>query len=205
MLIGLHGKKKSGKDTAFGFIDDYFIQTAPNVVQKRYSEKMKQSAFRLFYPEIDAEDACQVSDYLKREIPCNSVSLTFEHESGMEVVTCTGREFLQRYGTESHRDLFGPDFWVDQCLPLGYDHSREVAVVTDVRFENEAQRIHDLGGTVWQLLRPSEDQGDAHASEVPLPDILIDIVIENTGTLEDFQRDVSNNLHQLTTGVHAHA
>jgi len=30
----------------------------------------------------------------------------------------TGRQALQRYGTEGHRDVFGEDFWVDALLPV---------------------------------------------------------------------------------------
>ena len=29
----------------------------------------------------------------------------------------TFREFLQRYGTEAHRDVFGKDFWLEYTLP----------------------------------------------------------------------------------------
>lgn len=107
----------------------------------------------------------------------------------------SGRTFLQRYGTEAHRDLFGDDFWVDALLPLEIkkfhgDEARwqknfptsDIAVITDVRFENEAERIRDLGGQVWRIDRPDlPETEDQHASEQALPISMVDVVVPNYG------------------------
>jgi hypothetical protein len=78
----------------------------------------------------------------------------------------TFRQFLQRYGTESHRDVFGEDFWVDQTLPTdGYYPGRKI-VVTDVRFDNEYNRIKELNGVVVRVYREGIEPGiDPHPSE----------------------------------------
>jgi hypothetical protein len=125
------------------------------------------------------------------------------------VTNITGRQYLQNLGTEA-RKVFGPDFWVDQVLPqpsyIGRSHHPntgkvewgvkhlhgddvDVLVITDLRFENEAQRIKALGGTIWEVLRPGT-ASDGHASEQKLPSDLIDREIINDGTLEDLEKVV---------------
>lgn len=144
-----------------------------------------------------------------------------------KVMMVTGREFWQRYGTEAHRapDLgssFGPDFWVDNLLPPGkivnelpqgrgtreypeFWHNfkegwagyADVAVVTDVRFPNEAQRILDLDGEVWKI-NADERLGpntDAHPSEQPLPDHLVTRVIDNNHSVAEFQNNLIEALN----------
>jgi hypothetical protein len=65
-----------------------------------------------------------------------------------------------------------------------------VLVITDVRYENEAQRILDLGGVVWAIDRVGI-KSDGHASERPLPADLVDWTIYNDGTVADLERKVS--------------
>lgn len=73
----------------------------------------------------------------------------------------------------------------------------DYAVITDVRFPNEAERIRDLGGVVvyiqndWaeaELQKELERTGkELHISDLKLDDKYIDTVIENNGTLREFQ------------------
>lgn len=77
------------------------------------------------------------------------------------------RRFIQRYGTEGGRDVFGYDCWVilarQAIANLLATHS---IVVTDVRFENEADLIRELGGVVIRVIRPGlEASNDFHRSE----------------------------------------
>lgn len=119
----------------------------------------------------------------------------------------TGREYLQLYGTEAHRQVFGDSFWTDQVLPLGYDSpvipkfwanfpDADIAVVTDVRFTDEAQRVRDLNGHVWEIYRDQIDRGGGktHVSESPISPDLIDQTIYNSSSLEVFNSTVRSVL-----------
>jgi hypothetical protein len=79
--------------------------------------------------------------------------------------------------------------WVpcQTCGGSGKHGQADIACVTDVRFENEAERIHLLGGENWWIDRPFDVEADDHASEVKLPDELIDVRIDNSGTLDQFR------------------
>ena len=169
MLIGLHGKAGSGKDTVFEralVMGERMGLTQPK--RMAFADKLKQSVANLF--DITVEQVEQLK-------------LT----GGEGAFTVLGkpmsmRVLLQRYGTEAHREVFGDNFWVDALLPQGYWHDGHVIFVTDVRFPNEAQRIRQLGGQVYRIQADSELDGAAagHASEIVLPSELIDGVIDNT-------------------------
>ena len=190
MLIGLHGKARSGKDTALGFIDEYFANTATTVEGRSFAAPLKLGAARLFYPTADLDKALDFSDWLKTRGEIQVI----DTKEGDAISHITGRQFLQRYGTESHRDVFSQDFWVKTCLPDGVNHGGRVIVVTDVRFANEAERVRELGGVVWHIIRPESENGDTHASEQPLPPELIDVTIDNDRDLLHFQGEVNDAL-----------
>lgn len=126
LLIGIHGVARSGKDTTAGFIQEWGKFKGHgfgNTFRKRgFADKLKLSVARIFYPDISQEDAIEWCDKIKiDEDPSNRTEIWEYHTWAPDrVVLITGRQLLQRYGTESHRDVFGGDFWVDQLLPTGF-------------------------------------------------------------------------------------
>lgn len=219
-LIGLNGKKKRGKDTAYSLL----TELTESVHREGFADRLKLSALRCFNPNATLEEAVAWADKLKGDEYFVGVVVdkegSDEEEYGSWAEIVTGREFLQYYGTEAHRDVFAPDFWVDQVLPPSTQsrvksdgRSRsviqeyntlalerrfpgvQVLVITDVRFPNEAKRIKEYGGEIWEIIRPELDEqesGDAHASEQPLARELVDKVIINDGSLEDFKAKIAN-------------
>ena len=119
----------------------------------------------------------------------------------------TPREALQKLGTEVGRDIFHSDFWVLQLANRLRFHDNPV-VITDVRFPNEINWIHEMGGSVIEIQRGTqpnwykllkatypdrdresryqimEDYG-IHYSEWAWIGCKINAVIKNNGTLED--------------------
>jgi hypothetical protein len=63
------------------------------------------------------------------------------------------RRFLQVLGTEAVRDHLGEDSWVRALEKSWIESGVENAVVTDVRFPNEAEWIHRQGGTLVRIRR----------------------------------------------------
>lgn len=158
----------------------------------------------------DVDEAVRFINSLKGERPDGSdVTIDlYEHyvDARPQLVhRITGRQFQQYYGTEAHRDVFGKDFWINLVLPnrevdsLGrpqdfffgrpYDPDgtsrdglgwQEILVIPDVRFDDEAEAIKQVGGTTVRVQRDSaEESGDGHASEQPLMGDLVDYVIDN--------------------------
>lgn len=209
-LIGLNGAKGSGKDTVASFVQDWAERRGVHAARRGFADKLKLSACRIFYPDCDLQFALEWANKIK-DADGEGVGYFYTIKDYEEspfardlLKTMSGRQYLQRYGTESHRDVFGEDFWVDQLLPVGSqvaviknfsDNSKypDFALVTDVRFVNEARRVAALDGVVWEVVRPGHEP-DGHASEERLPPQLIDATILNDGTLEDLREQVNNLL-----------
>lgn len=200
LLLGLHGRKGSGKDTVATVIEQWALGNYV-FVKRGFADLLKWSVARLFWPEISMQGAVAWADEAKND---EDWRVYLRHEWAPDIVArVTLRQFLQRAGTEAHRDIFGPNFWVDQLLPLDEKErlrewmrtsplAPEIQVITDLRFENEAERIHELGGHVI-LVDADERQGvneDSHSSEKRLPAEMIDFVFYNNGTVHELHEDV---------------
>lgn len=92
------------------------------------------------------------------------------------------RRLLQRIGG-GHRRLFGPDYWVE----IGRAKWRrlERAVVTDVRYQNEADAIRADGGVIALVTRPGVGPVNGHDSERLPAAIAPDFHLDNDGPIEE--------------------
>jgi hypothetical protein len=62
------------------------------------------------------------------------------------------RWFLQRIGTEGCRAVFGDNFWTDRAVAAIEREGQPLAVIDDMRFENEATAVlAHPHGYVWRL------------------------------------------------------
>jgi hypothetical protein len=197
MLIGLHGRARSGKDTACQFILDWAEENEVDARRDAFADRLKLSAARLFYPDIDVKWALEWADLMKSD---GTVTITFTDPVSEPVSVTeelTGRQLLQRYGTEAHRDVFDTDFWVNAVMDT-YRPDDELLVVTDIRFPNEAEAIREAGGEVWQVLRTQNvDLEDTHASEQPLSPDLIDHVLVNDRSLDHLRSLAVSRVQRL--------
>jgi hypothetical protein len=87
------------------------------------------------------------------------------------------REVLQYVGTEIFRKM-QPKVWTNTLLRRIKQDSYQMALVSDVRFDNEIEAIKEAGGIVVGLLR-NYKSSDNHASEQVNLD-LCDILVDNT-------------------------
>lgn len=99
------------------------------------------------------------------------------------------RLLAQTLGTEWGRSI-DPDFWVHVTESLIHRDTPSRAVITDVRFDNEAKWIQRQGGLVIEILRPDAVPVNQHASELGVHPYLIDFTIVNDGRLSDFESQV---------------
>lgn len=189
MLLGLTGFKGSGKNTVADYLTEKY-----NFEQLSFATKVKKSAAACF--GIDPE----IWEKLKNN-PAAMIRIETSSFPGSRDIIIesriTAREFLQHYGVEAHRDIFGDDFWVDQVLPDEnypnrgwYDRN---AVITDVRFENEVIRVRKNGGAIINIQRDST-QAEDHASEQAIDSKYIKHTIQNNGSIEDLHKSVDEFL-----------
>jgi hypothetical protein len=101
------------------------------------------------------------------------------------------RQMLQTLGTEWGRGMVHDEIWIRIAMEQASQHLTvgRCVVITDVRFDNEAQAIVNAGGEVWRVVRNGWTclSGDAasHLSEGGVSNHLIARTIDNSGTLDD--------------------
>jgi len=133
---------------------------------------------------------------LKKMVAALGLSLD-EIEGRLKEAPCellcgkTPRHAMQTIGTEWGRNLIGEDLWIRAWKHAVRKLPAEVSVVADdVRFENEANAIRELGGAVVFIKRPSlAAPASNHASEGLRPDVA-DYEIINDGGVEHLLRNV---------------
>jgi hypothetical protein len=192
MWIGITGAARSGKDTVYQILKEHFGEDCQRF---GFADKLKDSACALLNINREQLEGLKIFDSVKFRLILDEdwggpVDYCFPDDDIM-VEPFTMRALLQRYGTEAHRDIFGKDFWVEQLFN-GVNHTmlhNKICVITDVRFDNEAQAIKVRDGLVIRLVRSGTGEMQ-HASEVPINHMLVDYVIFNDGSLDDLKKKV---------------
>ena len=136
MLIGFSGKKGSGKS----FFADYLVNNKL-FIKLSFASPLKEITKILF--NLSDED---VKDPIKKEL----INPKFN---------ASPRELMQWLGTDIMREEFNKKFdysgsiWIDSVkdkVKTLLDDNKDV-VIDDVRFQNEVDMIHSLGGIVINL------------------------------------------------------
>jgi len=166
-LIGLAGPARSGKDTAATFL------VAQGVNQYYFAKPL--------YEALSVMLGMSVADLKRRK------------EETIYPFGKTIRYMLQTLGTEWARTLVHPDYWV-MLADSFFHRSEQSVVISDVRFENEANWIRQLGGMVFHLDRADRSVIDnaEHQSENGVKVGEMDIVIDNNSSVDDLYRRLSD-------------
>lgn len=212
LLVGIHGRARSGKDETFLAIQKWAAGEELSALRGAFADRMKLSMVRAFFPQCDMEFALAFCERMKLDEA--EVQIFFP---GGDLVSIGSRSYHVNYGNSGHRDLLDINIWVDQLLPDTKTRREmtspfypdwhenftqdgflaDVAVVTDVRMENEAERVIKLGGKIVKINRNVEQM--SHTSEQPLHENLIDYHLDNNGSIEDLQDRVADLMNEITS------
>lgn len=169
MLIGLAGVAGSGKDT----VGDHL-----GVKTYAFAQPMKE-ACRLIFNWTD--------EHLH-----GSLKEAIDPKYGI-----SPRQAFQTIGTEWGRNLINQNIWLIRAEQEIDKHND--LVITDVRFDNEAQLIRRNGGIVINIIRPDINGVNPHVSENSLSPNQIDHHIVNDGTLWELYRKVDTLLNVIAS------
>lgn len=187
MIIGFTGRMGSGKNEAAKQLASMYPKG--KVVEISFARKLKESASALLDISLDDIERWKNDPHIR---------VVVRGTDGYAYADMGFRGFLQRFGTEAHRNVFSEDFWLDAALPLDGPYDSDVIyAVTDVRFQNEADRVRDLGGTVVRVIGNDEKKPTTHRSE-DIPGA--DFVIHNTERNDDFLA-LREQLYYLVEGL----
>ena len=153
LLLGFHGPFGSGKDTlAKAILKAAFL---PDTCRLKFADPLYDMAATVdpaFHRDMThAEKNAYVLD---------------------DPALGTRRNFLEKLGTEFGRGCIASDIWL-RLMAHRIRAPRRVhpiLVVSDVRFENEADMLRDMGGIIFHLKPtwPSEAEQSSHSSTKPL-------------------------------------
>ena len=143
MILGLCGLARCGKDSFFEFTKEYY---------KMHDIECKRFAF---------------ADELKKEID-DSLKLKFNisaftHSAKEKDII---RPELVKHGMKKRKSSKG-NYWIKKIEDkvLKFSDPRKMAIVTDVRFENEVDWINDVGGTSIHITRIGNNPPNSEEKE----------------------------------------
>ncbi|QPX62356.1 deoxynucleoside monophosphate kinase [Arthrobacter phage Tbone] len=190
-LIGLIGKKRTGKDTfADKLVRDH------GYTRVALADPLREAALAL--DPIMGTFPLNVEGIVRtREWRLSDVIEELGWEKAKDYIPEV-RRTLQRLGTESIRSL-DDQFWIRTAFQR-IDALRaegKPVVVTDVRYPNEADAISDATGYLVRIVRDLPDDGDAHASEKAMDGYREHLRVPNNTTIEDFEYLAGSLAHDL--------
>ena len=175
MLIGLCGPAGAGKNTVAEFLSD---SDGGSLVQMAFADPL--------YECLSAITGLPVARLKDRDVK----------EATIPWLGKSPRQMLQTLGTEWGRGTIHPEIWIRITMERAKPEMAggRGVVITDVRFDNEAQAVIDAGGEVWRVARPGwrclADEAAAHQSEAGVSDHMIARIIDNSGSLDDLRRQL---------------
>jgi len=108
----------------------------------------------------------------------------------------TPREFMQLMGTEFGRNMIYEPIWVDSCLARCGGFER--VVISDVRFNNEAEAIIEKNGIIIKVDRPSvRIEQSSHQSESGIRPEYITFEIINDATLDNLYSQIEVTMKKI--------
>lgn len=170
MIIGLVGQLGSGKD----FITENIL-------------------IPLF-----GKEKCQIislADSLKVEL---MVHMNINFEKLYIKKNQDSRKLLQTYGTDIMRRKYGNDLWikyVDSWIKVHKFRGKEVIIIPDIRFQNEAEYIKNNDGILIKVVASDRNQEKVneeglknevkHISELGIDNIKCDFYLDNSKKNKD--------------------
>ena len=191
-LIGISGKKQSGKNTVAEFIATYFTENCNSRVgMYSFANILKDTLVSLKLltaAQAYGSDDQKNSSTRVRRVNAELLGIKFPPSNSQTFLTA--RELLQIVGTDILR-LLWPDIWVHNTLNSIHEHfcSKQsivrryddgLVLIMDCRFRNEMHAIQGVGGKVIRLTRTPYN--DTHISETQMDGIdnnYYDFVLDN--------------------------
>lgn len=213
MIIGITGLSNSGKDTVGAYLikeHNFSRRAFADPGKKHIAEALDIPLWEIENWKNDDtvfvtvgnknEPKQEVTEFIKANMPSGfGAGFQFVPPNHMwsPIREQTFREFTQSF-FESAKKVFGEDVWVNRTLPVGGFYDGQAIVVTDVRFQNEAERIKELDGFIIKVERPDIEQGH-HRSETEQLLITPHYRLVNDSTVEKLYIEVERMLEHLTS------
>lgn len=207
MIIGISGKKQSGKNSVgwiINFLDIYYnkldweaLCKREDIPQEKWIYNVWKSPYRFEYNfelKSFASNVKEIASLLIGRENIESWEKSEFKDSINPIFNITNREILQKIG-EGLRKEINPDVWIKALFSTYTEKSNWI--ITDVRYKNEADYIKEKGG---YLIRVNRDTGynDNHPSEIDLDNYSkFDFIIDNNDSEMELVKKVTEIYNKL--------
>ena len=184
LIIGLGHKARQGKDTFAGGVLDYFaeVQLARGKHGGYYT---KVSVQRIGFADALYDMA--------------------RNEYGM---TTKDAPLLQRLGSKMRET--DEQYWIKRAFAK-IQPTTNIAIITDVRYKNEAEYVHSEGGYLVDITRLNldgsryiaDDRPANHPSEIDLDGYNFDFYLTNSHGHEALLKEQAITLVEYLRGLHS--
>jgi energy-coupling factor transporter ATP-binding protein EcfA2 len=171
MIIGLCGKKGSGKSTVGKILNENY----------GYEQISFATPIKDMLKAMGLRDT-EINDPVFKEIVLD--------EFGQ-----SPRQLMQSLGTAWGRETVKNTIWIE-ALKKRLDPSVNY-VIDDVRFDNEARFIQEHGGSVILVNRQKASADDEHISEAGLTEHLVDGIINNERGFKELEEQTTLVMEEI--------
>lgn len=174
MLIGLHGKSRSGKNTVANILIKEF-----KFKEKAFADNLRHILIELnpILKEIDMHLADAVNQYGWDWVKENSYT-------SVEMMIVLGQTAR----------ILDPDIWVKNVMKDLHIKNRQNYVITDCRQQNEVDALTQRGAYFWLIEKPGTI---SRSMDNLLPDMNWNHTIINDGNIDDLRIKVIDAYKEL--------
>lgn len=183
LIIAFSGKKRCGKNSAALFAKNFFMECGRTVEEMAFADPVKKSLALA----MGLNESHFFQDEAKSEV--------FSFYDGQKM---TGREMLQKFGTEALRDNFNDSIWLTSTVNKIKKSTADVILITDLRFPNELDFLREQGAFSIRIRRGDIIDNDTHYSETALDSECFDFFINNDeGKMSFLQSEIRSILNVI--------
>lgn len=209
MIIGISGKRGSGKDTVGPYIAEFAKKDGYRVFRRAFGDALKEEAAKFLDGHTYSGIKTMLDQYATAEWRIKILGELFANNLDpewflghyLQIVDAMNdrrqkeqyRAYLQWWGTEYRREQYGDDYWLNHLQSWleetqRFSSGKTLIWVPDDRFPNEQKFLEKIGAFTTRVNRPSEEIPDEHPSETALDDYrAFHMVITNDGSLDDLR------------------
>lgn len=213
IVCGIHGLKRSGKDTVADMLLEYLPNTEKYALATPIKEALQYAFMQVYRCDLSFDDMdgktsfdreavrwdagpilVEAIDYLhhkKKRIHSrlqmiDKITPLYSHKVlGIKTVALASfRQLMQALGTDLIVNMESKYYWTD-LIP-----NDNFVIITDIRQQHELSILDESGAPMIIINNPRCQAKDGHITEQGFKSRSFDIVIHNTGTLDDLRDKV---------------